>query len=259
MLTHLNQSNLFINSPLEQFEVTSLLGFSAPLLGYINFTLTNLALYSLLILFLIVGLHFFANNNTKLLPSKWSILLESIFASINAMVREQLGKEIYLPFIYSIFIFILVANLVGNVPYSYALTSSIVVSIGLSFTIVVGVTILGLSIHKIHFFSFFIPSGTPLALVPLLVLIELISYIARAFSLGIRLFANITAGHTLMKILSTFLYQMFTGGVIMFIVTLIPFALFLAITGLELAVSFIQAYVFTLLLLSYIKDAIELH
>lgn len=259
MLTLINQSNLFINSPLEQFETTSLLGFSAPLFGYINFTLTNLALYSLLILFLIVSLHTMANNNTKLLPSRWSILLESIYASINSMVREQLGKEIYLPFIYSIFIFILVSNLVGNVPYSFAITSSIVVSIGLSFTIVLGVTILGLSIHKIHFFSFFIPAGTPLALVPLLVLIELISYIARAFSLGIRLFANITAGHTLMKILSTFLYQLFSGGVLVFLITLIPFALFLAITGLELAVSFIQAYVFTLLLLSYIKDSIDLH
>jgi len=259
MLTNINQSYLFISSPLEQFDITSLLSFNAPLLGYINLTLTNLALYTLLLFLLIVSLHIVANNNIKLLPSKWSLLLESIFASINSMVREQLGKEIYLPFIYSIFLFILIANLIGNIPYSYAITSSIIVSIGLSFTIVIGVTILGLSIHKIHFFSFFIPSGTPLALIPLLVLIELISYIARAFSLGIRLFSNITAGHTLLKILSTFLYQMFTGGVLIAIVTLIPFALFLAIIGLELAVSFIQAYVFTLLLLSYIKDAIDLH
>ncbi len=259
MLTNINQSDLFISSPLEQFDITSLLSFNAPLLGYINLTLTNLALYTLLLFLLIVSLHIVANNNIKLLPSKWSLLLESIFASINSMVREQLGKEIYLPFIYSIFLFILIANLIGNIPYSYAITSSIIVSIGLSFTIVIGVTILGLSIHKIHFFSFFIPSGTPLALIPLLVLIELISYIARAFSLGIRLFSNITAGHTLLKILSTFLYQMFTGGVLIAIVTLIPFALFLAIIGLELAVSFIQAYVFTLLLLSYIKDAIDLH
>lgn len=256
---NINPSNFLINSPLEQFEITSLLGFSAPLLGYINFTLTNLGLYSLLILFLILSLHIMANNNTKLLPSKWSILLESIFASINSMVREQLGKEIYLPFIYSTFIFILIANLIGNVPYSYTITSSIIVSIGLSFTLIIGVTILGLSIHKIHFLSFFIPAGTPLALVPLLVLIELLSYISRAFSLGIRLFSNITAGHTLMKILSTFLYKMFAGGIVLFIVTLIPFTIFLAIIGLEIAVSFIQAYVFTLLLLSYIKDAIELH
>ena len=229
MLTNFNQSKLFINSPLEQFEITSLLSFNAPLFGYINLTLTNLAFYSFLILFLIVGLHIVANNSIKLLPSNWSLLLESIFASINSMVREQLGKEIYLPFIYSTFIFILVANLIGNIPYSYAITTSIVVSIGLSFTIIIGVTILGLYVHKIHFFSFFIPAGTPLALVPLLVLIELISYIARAFSLGIRLFSNITAGHSLLKILSTFLYQMFTGSVLIAIVTLIPFALFLAI------------------------------
>lgn len=261
MWININPSNLFINSPLDQFEITSLLSFNAPLFGYINITLTNLALYSLLILFLIIGLHYVANNSINLLPSKWSLLLESMFASINSMVREQLGKdkEIYLPFIYSLFLFILFANLIGNVPYSYALTSSIVVSIGLSFTFVIGVTILGLSIHKLHFFSFFIPNGTPLALVPLLVLIELISYMARALSLGIRLFSNITAGHTLLKILSTFLYQMFTGGVLLAIITLIPFALFLAIIGLELAVSFIQAYVFTLLFLSYIKDAIDLH
>lgn len=253
------QSNLYINSPLEQFEVISLLSLDAPIFGYIGFTLTNLALYSFLIFILIVGLHYMGNNETKLLPSKWSILLESLFASINSMVREQIGKEIYLPFIYSLFFFILISNLLGNIPYSYTITTSVIVSIGLSFTILIGVTILGLSIHKIHFFSFFIPSGTPLALVPLLVLIELISYLARAFSLGIRLFANVVAGHTLLKILSTFLFQMFSGGLIIFIVTLVPFALFLAITGLELAVSFIQAYVFVLLVCSYIKDAIELH
>ena len=253
------QSNLYINSPLEQFEVISLLSLDAPIFGYIGLTLTNLALYSFLIFILIVGLHFMGNNETKLLPSKWSIILESLFASINSMVREQIGREIYLPFIYSLFFFILIANLLGNIPYSYTITTSVIVSIGLSFTILIGVTILGLSIHKIHFFSFFIPSGTPLALVPLLVLIELISYLARAFSLGIRLFANVVAGHTLLKILSTFLYQMFSGGIIIFIVTLVPFALFLAITGLELAVSFIQAYVFVLLVCSYIKDAIELH
>jgi len=251
--------NLNINSPLEQFEVTSLLGLNAPIFGYLNLTITNLALYSGIILIIIIGLNIMANNDTKLLPSKWSIALESLFASINSMVKEQIGKEIYLPFIYSLFIFILIANLIGNVPYSYAITSSIIVSIGLSFTIFIGVTLLGLSIHKLHFFSYFVPSGTPLALVPLMVLIELISYISRAGSLGIRLFANIVAGHTLLKILSTFLYQMFSGGLIVAILTLIPFSIFITLIGLELAVSFIQAYVFSILVCSYIKDALELH
>ena len=254
-------NNLFIFSPLSQFEVTNLIGVNAPILGNLHLNLTNLSLYSIFVLLTILGLHIYANNDNKIVPNNWSISFESSFQSLNNMVREQIGAnmEIYFPFIYSIFFYILIANLISNVPYSFAVTASGVVSLGLSLTIFIGVTILALSIHGIKFFSFFIPSGTPLALVPLLVLIELISYLARAFSLGIRLFANVVAGHTLLKILSTFLYQMFSGGLIIFIVTLVPFALFLAITGLELAVSFIQAYVFVLLVCSYIKDAIELH
>ena len=175
------------------------------------------------------------------------------------MVKESLGHEIYLPFIYSLFIFILIANLVGIVPYSYTITTSVILTIGLSFTILVGVTILSLSIHKIKFFSYFVPSGTPLALVPLLTLIEVVSYLARAFSLGIRLFANMMSGHALLKILSSFLYQMFSAGILAFIITLIPFALFLCICVLEIAVAFIQTYVLCLLTMSYIRDAIELH
>ena len=253
-------TNLFlINSPLEQFEVTSLISIYVPILGYLNLTLSNLGLYSILVLLIIVALHYVGNNEVKLIPSKWSIVLESLFASIHSMVREQLGKEIYLPFIYSVFFFILIANLTGNIPYSFTITTSIIVSIGFSFTILIAVTILGLSIHKIHFFAYFVPSGTPLALVPLLVLIELTSYLARAFSLGIRLFANMVAGHTLMKILATFLYQMFNTSLIVAVLTLIPFTLFLAIMTLELAVSVIQAYVFIILTCSYIKDSIELH
>ena len=255
----INKSQFIINSPLEQFEVTNLIGINAPILGYLNITLTNLGLYSLLVLFLIIGIHYAGNNEVKLVPSKWSIVLESLYASIHSMVREQLGKEVYLPFIYSIFFFILIANLTGNIPYSFTITTSIIVSIGFSFTILIAVTILGLSIHKLHFFSYFVPSGCPLALVPLLVLIESVSYLARALSLGIRLFANMCAGHTLMKILSTFLYKLFLSGPVVAVLTLIPFTVFLAICGLELAVSLIQAYVFTLLTISYIKDAIELH
>lgn len=255
----LHNLHLIIHSPLEQFEVISLISIIAPIFGYINITLSNLGLYSLIILFIILSLHIISNNETKILPSKWSIAIESIFTTINTMVREQLGKEIYLPFIYSLFFFILISNLIGNIPYSYTITTSVIVTIGLSFTILTGVTILGLYIHKLHFFSYFVPSGTPLALVPLLVLIETVSYLARALSLGIRLFANMVAGHSLLKILSTFLYQMFSSSFIIAIFTLIPFTFFLALCGLEVAVSIIQAYVFVLLVISYIKDAIYLH
>jgi F-type H+-transporting ATPase subunit a len=254
-------SQIFILSPLNQFEVVSLIGLNAPILGYLNITITNLALYSCLILLVLISLHYYGNNDYKLIPSKWSVAFESSFASLSTMVREQIGlsSEIYLPFIYSLFFFVLIGNLISNVPYSFAVTSSVIVCLGLSFTIFIGVTLLALSIHGLKFFSFFVPSGTPLALVPLLVLIELVSYGARAGSLGIRLFANIVAGHTLLKILSTFLYKLFSGSLIVVVLTLIPFAIFLGLIGLEVAVSLIQAFVLTLLVCSYLKDAIQLH
>lgn len=177
------------------------------------------------------------------------------------MVRDQIGSlnEVYIPFIYSIFFFVLIGNLVSNVPYSFAINASAVVTLGLSVTIFMGVTILSLSKHKLKFFSFFIPSGTPLALVPLIVLIEVVSYFARAVSLGVRLFANLTAGHTLLKILSTFLYKLFSSSLIIAVLTLIPFTIFLGLLGLEIGVSIIQSFVLTLLTCSYLKDAIDLH
>ena len=146
--------NLFITSPLDQFEVKSLLSFSSTILGDLNITITNLALYTGLVLVIVIGLHYMGNNNSKLIPSKWSILLESSFASLSSMVREQIGtrNEIYLPFIYSIFFFILIANLISNVPYSFAVTSSVIVCFGLSVTIFLGVTILALFKHGIKFF-----------------------------------------------------------------------------------------------------------
>jgi F-type H+-transporting ATPase subunit a len=247
-------------SPLEQFEVTSWAALDAPLFG-LNFSLTNLGFYTLVVLFLSIGVHVIASNDRKLVPSRWSIGLESSYASLHGMVKEQIGSanEVYLPFVYALFFFIILANLSGNVPYSFTLTTSAVVSIGLSFTIFFGVTILGLYRHGVHFFSYFVPAGTPIGMLPLLVLIELISYLARAFSLGVRLFANMVAGHTLLKILSGMLWPILTSSILMFFVALIPMAIFLALVGLEIAVSFIQAYVFVVLTCVYLRDAIDLH
>ena len=254
------QQNL-ICSPLEQFEVTNLISIYAPIFGYLHLSLTNLGLYAIISISLVILLHLLANNHFTIIPSKWSIALDTIFASLSSIVREQVGttNEIFLPFLYSLFCFILTANLIAIVPYNFAITTSAIVCLGFSFIIWLSVTILSLSIHKLHFFSYFIPAGCPVALIPLLVLIELISYVARAGSLGLRLFANLISGHTLLKILATFLYKLFGTSLIIAILTLIPFGLFLAITILEVAVAFIQAFVFTLLTASYIKDAIDLH
>src|SRR5216684_3154078 len=198
-------------------------------------------------------------SNIYLINSPLEQFEVSNLISINAPLFGYLNITLSNLGFYSLFFFILIVNLTGNIPYSYTITTSVIVTIGLSFTILTGVTILGLYLHKLNFFSYFVPSGTPLALVPLLVVIETVSYLARALSLGIRLFANMVAGHSLLKILSTFLYQMFSSSYIFALLTLLPFALFLALCGLEVAVSIIQAYVFVLLVMSYIKDAIYLH
>ncbi|KAF7846093.1 hypothetical protein BT93_L5269 [Corymbia citriodora subsp. variegata] len=253
--------SFLLHSPLEQFEVSSLVNLQLPVLGYTNISLTNLGLYTIIAVYLSLAFHFVASNNKSVIPSRWSISLESSFASVHSLVKAQIGaaNEVYLPFIYSLFFFILFANLSGNVPYGFTVTTSIIVALGLSVTIFLGVTILSLSLHKLHFFSFFVPTGAPTALIPLLVPIEIISYLARAVSLGVRLFANMVAGHTLLKILSGFLAPMFTSGIIAAVVTLLPFTIFVALIGLEIAVSFIQAYVFCILTASYLKDAIDLH
>nr|YP_010412014.1 ATP synthase F0 subunit a [Auricularia villosula]URP31174.1 ATP synthase F0 subunit a [Auricularia villosula] len=199
----LSYSTFILNkSPLEQFEVTNIFSLQFPIFGYLTLTITNLALYSFIVLIITLGLHYLGNNESKLIPSKWSIAFESLYTTISTIVRDQIGShnERYFPFIYSLFFFILIANLIGNIPYNYTITTSLIVSIGTSVTIFIGVTLLGLITKKISFFSSFVPEGTPLALVPLLSLIELISYTARAFSLGIRLFANISENRSLLLV-----------------------------------------------------------
>jgi F-type H+-transporting ATPase subunit a len=165
----------------------------------------------------------------------------------------------YFPFIYSLFIFILFNNLIGLIPYSFASTSHFILTFSLSFSVVLGATILGFQKHGLKFFSLFVPSGCPLGLLPLLVLIEFISYLSRNVSLGLRLAANILSGHMLLSILSGFTYKIMTSGILFFILGLIPLAFIIAFSGLELAIAFIQAQVFVVLTCSYIKDGLDLH
>lgn len=251
---------MFAYSPLEQFTVTSLSQSTISIAGD-SLPFTNLGLYCFLTVGLVLGLHLLASNDHSLVPSKWSVALEASYITVSSIVRDQVGvrHEIYTPLVVSLFWFLLVANLNGNVPYGYTLTTSAVAAIGLSVSVFIAVTLLGLSIHGVHFFAYFVPAGTPIALVPLLTIIELISYLARAVSLGVRLFANMVAGHTLLKILATFLAKLFASSMLVALITLVPFTIFVALVGLELAVSLIQSYVFVVLTCSYLKDAIELH
>jgi F-type H+-transporting ATPase subunit a len=145
------------------------------------------------------------------------------------------------------------------VPYSFAPTSHFIITFSISFTIVIGATILGFQIHALKFFSLFVPSGCPLGLLPLLVLIEFISYLARNVSLGLRLAANVLSGHMLLNILGGFTYNIMSTGLVYFFLGLMPLLFIIAFSGLEIGIAFIQAQVFVVLSSSYIKDALELH
>src|ERR1700755_1413574 len=188
--------------------------------------------------------------------------METIYATVHSIVVNQInGKkgQMYFPFIYALFVFILVNNLIGMIPYSFASTSHFILTFSLSFTIVLGATILGFQIHALKFFSLFVPSGCPLGLLPLLVLIEFISYLARNVSLGLRLAANVLSGHMLLNILGGFTYNIMSKGLVYFFLGLMPLLFIIAFSGLEIGIAFIQAQVFVVLSASYIKDTLELH
>jgi F-type H+-transporting ATPase subunit a len=252
----------FVLSPLDQFEVRDLFSLNANLFGNIHLSLTNIGLYLSIGLFLILTYSLLATNNNKIIPNNWSISQESMYATVHSIVVSQLNPtkgQLYFPFIYALFIFILANNLIGLVPYSFASTSHFILTFSMSFTVVLGATFLGFQRHGLKFFSLFVPSGCPLALLPLLVLIEFISYLSRNVSLGLRLAANILSGHMLLSILSGFTYNIMTSGVLFFFLGLIPLAFIIAFSGLELAIAFIQAQVFVVLTCSYIKDGLDLH
>jgi len=261
-------SNLNINlyeeilSPLNQFDIRNLLSIDLPVLGNLNISLTNIGFYLVLGILFTIVLVVVSTNYNRLVSNNWSISQESLYATIHSIVINQINPrngQIYFPFIYTLFIFILMNNLIGMIPYSFASTSHFILTFALSFTIVLGATILGFQKHGLEFFSLLVPAGCPLALLPLLVLIEFISYLARNISLGLRLAANITAGHMLLNILSGFVYNIMNAGFFYMILALVPLAFIIAFSGLELGIALIQAQVFVVLTSSYIKDGLDLH
>lgn len=259
-----NNNNLWrdILSPLNQFEIRDLFSIDAPVLGNLHISITNIGFYLTIGAFFLLAVNLLSTNYNKLVSNNWSVSQESLYATIHSIVANQINPrngQIYFPFIYTLFIFILINNLIGMVPYSFASTSHFVLTFSISFTIVLGATILGFQKHGLEFFSLLVPAGCPLALLPLLVLIEFISYLARNISLGLRLAANILSGHMLLHILAGFTYNIMTSGVIFFFLGLIPLAFIIAFSGLELGIAFIQAQVFVVLTSGYIKDALDLH
>ena len=255
-------NNFIVLSPLDQFEIMDLISINFNILNNNHISITNIGLYLTISTLIILGINKLATNYNKLISNTWSINKESLYATIHSIVINQINSnkgQIYFPFIYALFLFILINNLIGMVPYSFASTSHFILTFFISFTVVLGATFLGFQKHGLEFFSFFVPSGCPLGLLPLLVLIEFISYLARNISLGLRLAANLVSGHMLLNILSGFTYKIMTSGILFLFIGLIPLAFIIAFSGLELGIAFIQAQVFVVLTCSYIKDALDLH
>ncbi len=238
-------------SPLEQFEIHPIIPLQ---LGNVDVSFTNSSLYMVLTAVITAGFVLLGMRHRALVPGRLQCAVELSYEFIANMLRDTVGNEgrKYFPFVFTVFMFVLLGNLLGMTPYSFTFTSHIVVTFALAFFIFIGVTILGFAKHGFHFFSFFLPPGTPLPMWPLLIPIEVISYLSRPISLSVRLFANMLAGHTLLKVIAGFIAVLGVAGVL-------PFAFVVVLTGLEILIACLQAYVFTILTCLYINDALHLH
>ena len=249
---------LFI-SPLEQFTIFKLISLS--ILGF-DLSITNSTLFAFIACSLAFLFFNFVSSNAKLIPTVWQSIAESLYEFIfYNVLSENIKKNgsSYFPIILTIFIYILFCNLLGMIPYSFTVTSHIVITLGLATVAFTGINVIGLSIHGFHFFSLFLPAGAPLALAPLLIPIELVSYSFRVVSLALRLFANMMSGHCLLKILAGFAWTMLSAGGILSVIHVLPLIVIFAIVGLELSIAFLQAYVFLCIICIYLNDAISLH
>ena len=244
-------------NPLAQFEIKEILPLSV---NNINLSFTNSSLAMVLSSLFIILLMYLGTRKIQLVPNKMQTLVELSYEFIVEMISDNIGKEgiKYLPFILSIFLFILIGNLFGMLPFSFTWTSHIIVTFSIAFFIFIFVTVLAILKHGIFkFLSFFAPSGVPKLMLILLIPIEIISYLSRPVSLSVRLFANMMAGHTLLKVIGGFVFVL---GVNSYLIGgILPLAFLVALTGLEIVIAFLQAYVFAILTCLYINDAIHLH
>jgi ATP synthase subunit 6 len=253
--------NFKLLSPLEQFELSPVF-YTA---GSFDFPLcfTTASLYMLLIVLVVWFLMFSTRISTiyQVIPNVINAILEIIYNVVLDLVRQNIGEKgrIYFPFVFSIFMFVFASNLAGMFPYSFTITSHIAVTFGLATIVFFGVNFIGIKKHKSEFLTLFLPGGSPLALAPLLVPIELVSYSFRIVSLPVRLFANMMAGHTLLKVIVGFFWSLTAATGVLFLLSVFPFVALVLLIGLELGVAMIQAFVFTILTCVYINDAINLH
>lgn len=244
------------HSPLQQFEIAKVIDVK---IGSADVSFTNSSVVMTIAVVAIIAFLTLGVRRRALVPGRWQSLAEMSYEFVGNMIRDNVGKEglKYFPLIFTLFMFVLFGNLLGLVPYSFTYTSHIAVTAALALMVITVVTGVGLALHGFHFFSFFVPKGVPAVMLPLMVPIEIISYLSRPVSLAIRLFANMMAGHTMMKVFAGFVITL--GAATFGIGGIAPLAMNVALTGFELLVAFLQAYVFTVLTCLYLNDAIHLH
>jgi len=223
--------------------------------GNIDVSFTNASLFMMISALAIISVFFVGTRRKAIIPTKIQLITELSYILISKMISDTAGSKAkpYFPFVFSLFMFVLFCNMLGMLPYSFTVTSHIIVTFALAAVIFIGVTIIGFVNHGIKYLKLFIPSGVPLFLLPLIVIIEIISYLSRPVSLSVRLFANMMAGHTMLKVFGGFVISLgIIGG-------WLPLSFTVALTGLEILIAFLQAYVFAILTCIYLNDALNLN
>jgi len=247
-----------MHSPVAQFEIKPIFDLS---IGGQDVSFTNSSLFMLLAVVVSSVFLVSAMRKRELIPGRMQGLAEMMYEFVADMVRSNVGNEgrPYFPFIFTLFVFLLFGNLLGLIPYSYTFTSQIVVTFVMAAFVFLALTVLALFKHGLHFFSFFVPAGAPKALIPFLIIIEVISYFVRPVSLSVRLFANMLAGHTMLKVFAGLAVMISGVGGAAMVGSVFPFVALIGLTGLEVLVAVLQAYVFTILTCMYLNDALHLH
>ncbi len=240
------------HSPLSQFEIKPIIDLN--FLGF-DISFTNSALFMMLSVGILGLMIFSLKRKLSIIPGRMQSFCEIIYEFTSNTITDNVGKAglQYFPLVFSLFIFILFCNLLGMLPYGFTVTSHIIVTFALAFLVFLTVTILGFVKHGLKFLSLFLPSGTPLWLAPLMIVIELFTYMARPVSLSIRLAANLMAGHVLLKVIAGFVLMMGVSG------GWLPIPFLVLFTGFEIFVAILQAYIFTILTCVYLNDAVNLH
>ena len=243
--------------PIHQFEIHSLV----PLfkVGSADVSVTNSAIFMLIAVGLTALLLIGATAGRRLVPTRMQSMAELSYELVASTLRNTAGEEgmKFFPFVFSLFMFILVSNVVGLIPYAFTVTSHIVITAALALTVFFTVIIYGLLKNGLHFFNLFLPRGIPIWMAPMIIVIELLSFLARPISHSVRLFANILAGHITLKLVAGFIVMMGSAGLLGWFGAIAPLALTIALTALELLVAVLQAYVFTILTCIYLNDAIH--